>query len=218
HVLLPKSQSNGPLCPAPPSFCQPPPPPPMLQPRPSYGTAAMCPVGTHVQEDYWHEVWALRTVDPLTGEDVIVMSQHDVSAKVIAERHLALVMEAEHRLLEQLFPKHILTHVTEEWIAEAAKADEKAAGNKTLECGTSAVKDTTGAEAISAAARVNNPRATSNAEWRPVVRDCNALATWHPQVTLLFADIKGAKIRSLLERTRDCIIHCMYVLAAHTLD
>ena len=28
-------------------------------------------------------------------------------------------------------------------------------------------------------------------DWRPVVRNCNALATWHPRVTLLFADIKG---------------------------
>ncbi|GIL86164.1 hypothetical protein Vretifemale_14520, partial [Volvox reticuliferus] len=199
--LQPNSQSKGTLHTAlTPSQQQP------LQHRPSGCVSASTtfPMSTNVQADCWHEIWALRTLDTITGEPVIIMSQHDVSAKVIAERHLALVMEAEHRLLEQLFPKHILTHVTEEWIAEAEKADEKAAGNNRGHCGSTQVsagpveggtpaapKDTTEGEAISAAALVNNPRAVSSAEWRPVVRDCNALATWHPQVTLLFADIKG---------------------------
>ncbi|KAG2453348.1 hypothetical protein HYH02_001572 [Chlamydomonas schloesseri] len=32
---------------------------------------------------------------------------------------------------------------------------------------------------------------TAGQHWRPAVRDCNALATWHPEVTLLFADIVG---------------------------
>lgn len=89
-----------------------------------------------------------------------------MSAKVIAERHLALVMEAEHRLLEQLFPKHILTHVTEEWIAEAERA---AAG---------------GAAGVPGLTRNNSPSsAVRCSRLRPVVRDCNALATWHPEVS-----------------------------------
>lgn len=32
--------------------------------------------------------------------------QHDVSARVWAEKHLARVMEAEHALLESIFPTH----------------------------------------------------------------------------------------------------------------
>ncbi|KAG2488317.1 hypothetical protein HYH03_013167 [Edaphochlamys debaryana] len=87
----------------------------------------------------------------------------DVTAKVMAERHVALVMETEHRLVEQLFPRHILQHITEDWIAGGA------------------------AEAAATA----DARGGGASRWRPVVRDCNALATWHPEVTLLFADIKG---------------------------
>ncbi|KXZ55802.1 hypothetical protein GPECTOR_2g1352 [Gonium pectorale] len=122
-------------------------------------------------EERWHEVWATRAVDPVTGCPVIILAQRDVTAKVVAERHLALVMEAEHRLLAQLFPKHILSHVTEEWIAEVEGAPAPAA----LSAGHSGRRIAGG----------------GNKRWRPVVRDCNALATWHPQVTLLFADIVG---------------------------
>ncbi len=53
-----------------------------------------------------------------------------MTAKVVAERHLANVMEAEHRLLEQLFPKHILTHITEEWTQEAERAAAGLAGGQ----------------------------------------------------------------------------------------
>ncbi|KAG2447412.1 hypothetical protein HYH02_007739 [Chlamydomonas schloesseri] len=130
----------------------------------------------------WHEVWASRAVDLVTGQDVIVLTQHDVSAKVVAERHLANVMEAEHRLLEQLFPKHILTHITEEWTQEAERAAAGLAGQG----------DGGGGPVGSfrkAGAAGGGPN--RNLRWRPVVKDCNALATWHPEVTLLFADIQG---------------------------
>ncbi|KXZ56609.1 hypothetical protein GPECTOR_1g549 [Gonium pectorale] len=119
----------------------------------------------------WHEVWAVASVDPVTGRKVIMLMQTDVTAKVIAERHLAQVMEAEHRLVEQLFPRHILQYITEEWTATAA-ADGKPPGH--------------GGRGGGAA-----PLAGSSLRWRPVLRDCSPLATWHPQVTLLFADIKG---------------------------
>ncbi|GIL51075.1 hypothetical protein Vafri_7166, partial [Volvox africanus] len=32
---------------------------------------------------------------------------------------------------------------------------------------------------------------TASTPWRPGLLDFHALATWHPKVTLLFADIKG---------------------------
>ncbi|GIM05972.1 hypothetical protein Vretimale_10384, partial [Volvox reticuliferus] len=116
----------------------------------------------------WHEVWASRAIDPITGEAVLVLAQHDVTAKVIAERHLALVMETEHRLLEQLFPRHILAYITEEWTCEALRA------------------------AIAPPRTDGSPLHPANGQFsRPTVRDCTALATWHEQVTLLFADIKG---------------------------
>ncbi|KXZ42788.1 hypothetical protein GPECTOR_118g385 [Gonium pectorale] len=40
--------------------------------------------------------------------------QTDVTAKVEAERHLALMTEVQHRLLEDMFPRHVLAYMTEE--------------------------------------------------------------------------------------------------------
>ncbi|KAG2439199.1 hypothetical protein HXX76_004562 [Chlamydomonas incerta] len=116
-------------------------------------------------EECWHEVWATRATDPATKKAVVVLSQTDVTAKVVAERHLALVMETEHRLLEQLFPRHILQYMAEEWTQPAFRRQQQ----------------------LAAAAAAGG----GSGDWRPVVRNCNALATWHPRVTLLFADIKG---------------------------
>ncbi|GLI63538.1 hypothetical protein VaNZ11_006527, partial [Volvox africanus] len=120
------------------------------------------------EEECWHEMWALRSVDPVTGEPVIVLSQTDVTAKVVAERHVAQVMEAEHRLLEQLFPRHILQYMAEEWTSKQFRRR---------------LQQQRGGSSVATAA--------TTASERPVVRDCNTLATLHPQVTLLFADIKG---------------------------
>ncbi|KXZ43582.1 hypothetical protein GPECTOR_86g375 [Gonium pectorale] len=108
----------------------------------------------------WHEVWAVASVDPVTRRNVILLVQTDVTGKVVAERHLAQVMEAEHRLVEQLFPRHILQFITEEWTS---------AGRAPAALGPSG----------------------SSLRWQPVLRDCTPLATSHPEVTLLFADIKG---------------------------
>ncbi|GIM14306.1 hypothetical protein Vretimale_17188, partial [Volvox reticuliferus] len=135
----------------------------------------------------WHECWATSAQDPLTGAEVIVLIQTDVTAKVIAERHLALVMETEHRLVEQLFPRHILQYITEEWTAahqlvkgQAAEAGAGAGGGS----GEGYMPGSGGGRGPGCAAG-------ESLRWRPVVRDCNALATWHPEVTLLFADIQG---------------------------
>ncbi|GLI62100.1 hypothetical protein VaNZ11_004682, partial [Volvox africanus] len=70
----------------------------------------------------YHEISATSIVDPVTGHDAVILMQHDVTAKVTAERHLALVMETEHRLLEQLYPRHILVYLAEEWTAGRAEA------------------------------------------------------------------------------------------------
>ncbi|KAG2451869.1 hypothetical protein HYH02_003645 [Chlamydomonas schloesseri] len=121
----------------------------------------------------WHEVWATSAVDPVTGQEVIILTQVDITAKVIAERHLALVMETEHRLVEQLFPRHILQYITEEWTS----------GPGGMNGG--------GAEAVQSPSAAQTAVAAQPSRWRPVVRDCSAMSTWHPEVTLLFADIKG---------------------------
>ncbi|KXZ50828.1 hypothetical protein GPECTOR_15g514 [Gonium pectorale] len=139
----------------------------------------------------WHEVWATKAVDPFNGSDVIILTQTDVTAKVTAERHLALVMEAEHALVEQLFPRHVLEYIAEEWISEAVGAP--AAALSLVPRGDSGRSGGRGGGAGGAVGGGGGGGALSGGSkrWQPVLRDCTTLATWHPEVTLLFADIKG---------------------------
>jgi hypothetical protein len=51
-------------------------------------------------------VIATGVVVPATGQLGVLLLQRDVSVKVAVERHMALVSETEHRLLEQIFPRH----------------------------------------------------------------------------------------------------------------
>ncbi|KXZ45899.1 hypothetical protein GPECTOR_49g483 [Gonium pectorale] len=110
----------------------------------------------------WHEVTATRRLDPVSGALTIVLMQTDVTAKVEAERHIAFVTEAQHRLLEDMFPHHVLAYMTEEGGPWNAPPDAAMAG-----------------------------RPGSASCQRPAVRDINKLATSHGEVTLLFADIQG---------------------------
>ncbi|KAG2490282.1 hypothetical protein HYH03_011234 [Edaphochlamys debaryana] len=113
----------------------------------------------------WHEVRAAAVEDPDSGARYLVVMQRDVTAKVEAERHIAQVSEMEHRLLEQVFPRHVLAYMTEEGCQPAAAPENEGPGADNA--------------------------APSTPSWRPQVRDCTRLATWHPQVTILFADIQG---------------------------
>ncbi|GIL44265.1 hypothetical protein Vafri_1737 [Volvox africanus] len=62
----------------------------------------------------WHEVVIVGVTDPASGRRGVVVMQRDVTAKVVAERHVALVSETEHRLLEQIFPRHVLQYMIEQ--------------------------------------------------------------------------------------------------------
>ncbi|KAG2501946.1 hypothetical protein HYH03_000444 [Edaphochlamys debaryana] len=59
----------------------------------------------------WHEVAVSGLTHPDTREPLLVVVQSDVSARVWAERQLAMVVEAEHTLLEAIFPAHVIEHV-----------------------------------------------------------------------------------------------------------
>ena len=52
-----------------------------------------------------HEVTAARTHDPVSGQHMLLLVQVDVTARVAAERRIAEVLEAEHKLLENVFPR-----------------------------------------------------------------------------------------------------------------
>ncbi|KAG2490286.1 hypothetical protein HYH03_011238 [Edaphochlamys debaryana] len=113
----------------------------------------------------WHEVCAAAVEDPDSGARYLVVMQRDVTAKVEAERHIAQVSEMEHRLLEQVFPRHVLAYMTEEGCQPAPAPEDEGPSD--------------------------GDAAPPTPTWRPQVRDCTRLATWHPQVTILFADIQG---------------------------
>ncbi|GIL52245.1 hypothetical protein Vafri_8173 [Volvox africanus] len=171
-------------------------------------------------QECWHEVWVSSLKDTVTGQEALMLAQTDVTDKVIAERHLALVMETEHRLVEQLFPRHILQYITEDWTAAATTAGiEAAAGRpdiRALGRGGSRSQGSVAAEATGGGASswphhpsrqppttcrtcgiddrvyIGGGGSNGSSRWQPpVIRDCTPLATTHSEVTLLFADIKG---------------------------
>ncbi|KXZ53574.1 hypothetical protein GPECTOR_6g491 [Gonium pectorale] len=142
----------------------------------------------------WHEVWATRTTHPATGESIAVLLQHDVTLKVEVERHVMAVMDAGHRVLEQMFPRHVLQHMAESFTRSAQGGGlGRGQGGVGAGLGGSPGGGPAGAGAglgghkqcalWSALLGGGRPLAASDA--------CRALARSHPQVTLLFADIKG---------------------------
>ncbi|KAG2493386.1 hypothetical protein HYH03_008518 [Edaphochlamys debaryana] len=60
----------------------------------------------------WHEISARPFLDPVSRRECILLVQTDVTAKVETERRLAELVDAEHKILEQIFPRHVL-----EWMA-----------------------------------------------------------------------------------------------------
>jgi class 3 adenylate cyclase len=62
---------------------------------------------------YYHEIHACVIDHPfLPGVNAIVVVQHDVTVRIEMERRVAAMLEAEHSLLENIFPCHVLQHVT----------------------------------------------------------------------------------------------------------
>ena len=53
----------------------------------------------------YFEVEASRFADPATGEDVVMLVQTDVTQRVRSELEVRAVLDAEHALLETVFPR-----------------------------------------------------------------------------------------------------------------
>ncbi|KXZ43795.1 hypothetical protein GPECTOR_80g155 [Gonium pectorale] len=87
--------------------------------------AAGCTIG----DARWHEVAVKPVVDPMSGERVLLLVQTDVSKQVAAEEVLARVLEAEHRLLADVFPQHVVADMT---AARNASAEAARRGFKLL--------------------------------------------------------------------------------------
>ncbi|KXZ49412.1 hypothetical protein GPECTOR_21g638 [Gonium pectorale] len=61
----------------------------------------------------WHEVIVKPCFDPMNSQPLVMVIQTDVTSKVRAEVELAQVLEAEHRLLADIFPRHVVAQMTQ---------------------------------------------------------------------------------------------------------
>jgi hypothetical protein len=52
-------------------------------------------------------VQANKFSDPVTGEDVVMLIQTDVTARVVAMQQVQQVLNAEQGLLEGIFPRQV---------------------------------------------------------------------------------------------------------------
>uniref|UniRef100_A0A383WI74 Guanylate cyclase domain-containing protein n=1 Tax=Tetradesmus obliquus TaxID=3088 RepID=A0A383WI74_TETOB len=68
----------------------------------------------------WHSVQANKFSDPVTGEDVVMLIQTDVTARVVAMRQVQQVLNAEQGLLEGIFPRQVLQLLTRAAISRGA--------------------------------------------------------------------------------------------------
>lgn len=68
---------------------------PLLDPEPEPPGCCTC----------WHEVTATGLHDPVSGAQALLLVQVDVTARVAAEQRIAQVLQAEHKLLESVFPR-----------------------------------------------------------------------------------------------------------------
>ncbi|GIL74164.1 hypothetical protein Vretifemale_4210 [Volvox reticuliferus] len=114
----------------------------------------------------WHEVAATSFTDPVTGARVVALVQNDVSEKVETEMQLTELMEVEHRLLEQIFPRHVLEHIAMQNISGATVQHSQATGAS------------------------RKQRRMSQFDLLKS-QDCSQLAHHHEQITVLFCDVKG---------------------------
>ncbi|PNH12624.1 Soluble guanylate cyclase 88E [Tetrabaena socialis] len=136
----------------------------------------------------WHEVALTSFEHPQLRCQVILVTQNDVSPRIWAERKLALVMQAEHTLLENIFPHHVIEHIAatsalnfdeqrtvpqqQEWQSGVAIGAADVEGDRREQDVGGSVADTT---------------------WLPAIRGETFLhlATSHAAITILFCDIQG---------------------------
>ncbi|PNH06636.1 Soluble guanylate cyclase 88E [Tetrabaena socialis] len=129
----------------------------------------------------WHEVALVRFDHPQLQRRVILVTQSDVSPRIWAERQLARVVEAEHTLLENIFPHHVIEHIA---ATAAIDLDER---------GTPQLQQQQQNGAVTGAAHREADDGVPDNAWLPAIRGETFLhlATSHTAITILFCDIQG---------------------------
>ncbi|PNH06625.1 Soluble guanylate cyclase 88E, partial [Tetrabaena socialis] len=159
----------------------------------------------------WHEV----ALTPLiyTGttppRPAVLIVQNDVSSRIWAERQLARVVEAEHTLLENIFPHHVIEHiaVTISAATSAAEGPSKTDGvasasdvrlHAKLLSGIRTSAEAGGPGGPACSGRLSGVGALGGADAQSIPRlpairgdTFEHLATSHTAITILFCDIQG---------------------------
>eukprot|EP00798_Chlamydomonas_sp_ICE-L_P023087 gene23087-30281_t len=60
------------------------------------------------KELLFHEIEATLVDDPVTGKKALLVIQHDITNQIAHGVAMKRVLDVEHRLLEQMFPRHVL--------------------------------------------------------------------------------------------------------------
>ncbi|PNH12621.1 Soluble guanylate cyclase 88E [Tetrabaena socialis] len=140
--------------------------------------------------EQWHEVALTSFEHPQLGRRVILVTQNDVTPRIWAERQLALVMQAEHTLLENIFPHHVIEHIA---ATSAVNFDEqRTVPPQQQEQQSGAVTGTADVEEDRQEQDADGS-AANTACWLPSIRGETFLhlATSHAAITILFCDIQG---------------------------
>ncbi|KAG2501537.1 hypothetical protein HYH03_000044 [Edaphochlamys debaryana] len=135
----------------------------------------------------WHEVTLSMFNHPSLSRPAILLVQTDVTSRIYAERQLARVMEAEHELLENIFPAHVIEHMAVAAARAAEKAVEAEAGASTLAACLPHAKITAGQ--LPDLAALPAPHLPVGLQIRGDT--FLHLATSHSAITITFCDIQG---------------------------
>ncbi|GIL68718.1 hypothetical protein Vafri_21966 [Volvox africanus] len=90
--------------------------------------AAQVAAAAPVAAEQWHEVTVRGCQGPMGSDPVLLVIQTDVTRMVEAEAALVEILEAEHRLLADIFPRHVVQRMTQRRWQEAQK--RKQAGSR----------------------------------------------------------------------------------------
>ncbi|KXZ54068.1 hypothetical protein GPECTOR_5g175 [Gonium pectorale] len=141
------------------------------------GGAAQGPVGP-----VWHSVHVSVCSHPTTHAPLLVVTQYDVTRQMDARTQLTMLLEREQKILESIFPRHVIEYLT----MHPAGSDATSGRGRTVSRNGSLARRAggTGGAAGGAGAGLLALQRSSAAQLASV-------ATAHPCVTIMFADIVG---------------------------
>ncbi|EFJ42362.1 hypothetical protein VOLCADRAFT_97578 [Volvox carteri f. nagariensis] len=138
----------------------------------------------YVSNCCWHEVQANLVLDPVSTEWNLVLAFHDVTSYVQAELEVRQVLDAEHRILEEVFPRHVLEVMTSDKRRTSAFGGGGGGCPSLLPNAQSAL-----GSSYSHSHSVTSPSTPSCGGFGALSGAQQYMARSHEEVTVLFADI-----------------------------